>query len=336
MPIKCIVCKQTNASFNVFGLKPRYCVKCKEIGMVNVSHKMCVCGKKRPHFNMPGLKAKFCPSCKCDGMVNVLSKKCFCGKSLPSFNLKGMLPMYCVSCKSNNMINVKHRRCVCGSLSPAFNYPGEKQGVFCSNCKNREMVNVTSPKCLKCKLVQIHDNRYDGYCFSCFKHTFPNDTRINKYYHLIEQSVISYITNLLYNENTPPIVYKTINARIYGGCSSYRPDYMVDICTHVIIIEIDQDQHKAYNQSCENVRIQKIHEDIALRPLVVIRFNPDSYKSNNEIIRGCWGLDGRGLNVIKHRFDWNNRLEILKGTFLYWLNNIPENIIEIVYLFYDE
>jgi len=75
-------CKKhgTRASFNLEGLPPRFCVKCKTDDMIDVNHKKCYCGKSRPNFNFAGLKAKYCVDCKLPDMIDVGNKKCIHNK----------------------------------------------------------------------------------------------------------------------------------------------------------------------------------------------------------------------------------------------------------------
>ena len=73
----------------------------------------------------------------------------------------------------------------------------------------------------------------------------------------------------------------------------------VDMYTHVIIIECDENQHKHISETCEQIRINNLFTDIAERPLVMIRFNPDSYITKK-------GLKVPGLFT----FDTNNRIRV--------------------------
>ena len=58
------------------------------------------------------------------------------------------------------------------------------------------------------------------------------------------------------------------------------PDAYLDLLTHIIIIECDENQHKGYEDICENKRTMEISNDFNFRPIVFIRFNPDSYTKN--------------------------------------------------------
>ena len=123
--------------------------------------------------------------------------------------------------------------------------------------------------------------------------------------------------------------------KIEYGCSKKRPDLFLDYGSHVIIIEIDELQHKGYN--CETVRVGNLWEDINWKPLVIIRFNPDTYINKNRIkIKSPWGItEKRGLLKIINNEEWNKRLQRLKKYVKYWLENDPQNKIELIYLYYD-
>ena len=55
------------------------------------------------------------------------------------------------------------------------------------------------------------------------------------------------------------------------------------------MIELDNDQHKSYNQDDEVIRLMEIKDDFEdKKPLVVIRLNLDTYKDNTGLrIEGC-------------------------------------------------
>ena len=69
-----------------------------------------------------------------------------------------------------------------------------------------------------------------------------------------------------------------------SGCSRRRPDVYIDKFTHIVITECDENQHK--DTSCENKRMMELFQDFGNRPIVYIRFNPDSYvnKDNKKVL----------------------------------------------------
>jgi hypothetical protein len=129
------------------------------------------------------------------------------------------------------------------------------------------MIDVKHTKCKQNECdVRVYNPQYRGYCTRCFIYIFPEE-RISKIYKIKEQHVVDFIKDNFTNAFT---FDKTV-----GGCSKRRPDAYIDLYIHVLIIECDENQHKNY--SCENKRIMELFVDFASRPIVFIRFNPDSY-----------------------------------------------------------
>jgi hypothetical protein len=124
---------------------------------------------------------------------------------------------------------------------------------------------------------------------------------------------------------------------VQDGCSRRRPDLLLDMGSHIIIVEIDENKHSGYECSCENKRLMEISRDLQHRPIVFIRFNPDSYVAQEgRVVKSCWRLNKTGVMtiIVNKRAEWNARLETLTGQIRYWIDNAPEKIVEIVELFY--
>ena len=128
--------------------------------------------------------------------------------------------------------------------------------------------------------------------------------------------------------------------KITDGCSRRRPDLLADFGDFVIIVEIDENQHTTYDNSCENKRIMELSQDVGHRPIVFIRFNPDDYNIDNKKITSCWGINKSGICVIKKSKinEWNCRLIKLEEQIDFWSNpvNKSEKTIEQIHLYYDE
>ena len=106
---------------------------------------------------------------------------------------------------------------------------------------------------------------------------------------------------------------------------------------YVIIVEIDENQHKGYDFSCENKRLMILSQDVGHRNIVFIRFNPDKYHVDGMLISSCWKANGFGILTVpkEKRKDLARRLETLKSTIDHWWFNPPSKMIEVVHLFYD-
>jgi len=187
--------------------------------------------------------------------------------------------------------------------------------------------------CISCKLV-YKNKKYDNHCLNCFIHLFP-DKPVCRNYKTKETAVSQFITN-----NFPNFTWK-LDKKIEDGRSKRRPDLMCDLGYQIIIVEIDENMHENYDCSCENKRIMQLSMDVNYRPIIFIRFNPDTYiNSNNEKILSCWTITKKtGIPKIRDSKleEWNERLNLLRYHIEYWLNeaNKTEKTVEIIQLFYD-
>ena len=120
-----------------------------------------------------------------------------------------------------------------------------------------------------------------------------------------------------------------------GGCSKRRPDCYIDKFTHVLIIECDENQHR--DTSCENKRTMELFRDFGNRPVIYIRFNPDTYvnEENKKILSSFKYHKGLDVPIIRDKNEWNNRLNTLKEYTNKHLISIPKKEVTAEYLFYD-
>ena len=122
---------------------------------------------------------------------------------------------------------------------------------------------------------------------------------------------------------------------VENSCSKKRPDLLVDMGSHIIIIEIDEFQHKNY--LCESKRTLELLQDLHFRNTVFIRFNPDEYvDESGKKIKSCWYNNKQGINtIVKSREnEWKSRLDILVNTIQYHIDNESTKNLEIIKLFF--
>jgi hypothetical protein len=76
---------------------------------------------------------------------------------------------------------------------------------------------------------------------------------------------------------------------IDSECSRRRPDFVYHLGTHVLIIEVDEGQHKSYlctaygddkvgRMKGENIRMVQAAQCFDGLPVLYLRYNPDAYK----------------------------------------------------------
>ena len=368
---KCIICKNKQPNFNLYGeKKATHCKKCKEPEMVDIKNPKCIiCKNKRPYFGLKEGTPTHCFICKLPQHNNVVSKKCdSCKKIIATFGIKKAT--HCFTCKTDEMKDIKNTMClICKKTQPSFNYPTEISVRYCLSCKLPGMIDIRNIKCDICKTVmatygiegtknptrcKTHrdpemidvkhrscktpmcntrvTDKYQGYCMRCYIYQFP-EAEITKNYRIKEKHVTDYIAKSF------PEIFITFNKQINGGCSKRRPDIFIGLSTHSIIIEIDEEQHKKYDDLCEKVRINELYTDLGDRPLILIRFNPDAYIKDGKKMPSSFKTH-RSLDVpiIANEEEWSMRIDLLTETIEKYINNIPQekDQLTIEYLFFNE
>ena len=273
---------------------------------------------------------------------NKVKSKCIqCGGS--NYCLHNIIKSSCIKCKGGSICIHNKRKIVCKECHGSSICIHNKEKRYCIDCGGSAICihNKLKTQCKicggasLCKISMCESKRlskYDGHCAFCYYHIFP-DKPNSRNYKTKERSVVEFIIDT-FPEYTW-ITDKTIN----DGCSNRRPDLLLDLGYQVIIVEIDETQHKSYEEICNNRRTMEISKDLDHRPIIFIRFNPDSYKDkNNKLINSCWKINKDGLCSLNNKNEWSIRLNKLKSTIEMWCNenNKSEKTIKIEYLFYDE
>ena len=185
-----------------------------------------------------------------------------------------------------------------------------------------------------CKSSWCHTRaipKYNNYCLTCCISICP-EIQVSRNYKTKEKEVVDRI-----KEKYPDFTW-IHDKKVVDGCSKRRPDLLVDMGYHIIIIEVDENKHTGYDCSCENKRLMELSQDLQHRPIVFIRFNPDSYINQNKLkISSCWRTNKLGvIQIMKTRMtEWKERINILNQQIQYWIDNKSNKTIEIIELFYD-
>jgi len=227
----------------------------------------------------------------------------------------------CKECRGNSICIHGRQKPICKECRGSKICLHEKRKEHCKECGGSGL--CPTPLCESYKY-----KKYNGYCRRCCSHLFP-DIPIIRNYKTKELLVFNFIRESFSDE-------KWQNDRIIQkGCSKDRPDVICDLLTHIIIIEIDENRHSSYDCSCENNRLMSISENLAHRPIVLIRFNPDSYKDiNGKTIKSCFTHSKTGLLIVNNQKQWNIRLEKLKQMITHYIANYNNKTIHIDELFY--
>ena len=293
-----------------------------------VKSKCSICNKNAV-FAINTKSQRYCSLHKLDDMIDIKNKKCItCNIKRSNFNyVNESKALYCSDCKLDDMIDIKHKKCItCNFKRPIFNYVNEPKALYCGDCKLDDMIDIISKKCTNCNINYASRN-YKPHCFNCFGYLSPNDSRVRNF-KTKEQAYMSEIQKVY-----PDII---LDQKVNGGCSRRRPDGLIDCLTHSVIIEIDENEHKSYDDSCSNFRMMELFEDLGSRPIVFIRFNPDSYKLNNTRVRGSFGITKVTGELKKVNLEFSKRLSELLTNIQYQVSNIPDKEITIEYICYSD
>lgn len=201
--------------------------------------------------------------------------------------------------------------------APIF-YCNEKDCTYNSKVKwylqlhKKHTHDIGNKECVFCtklcfKLLPYKDTEGNHkICKLCFK-------KVTGYKNRIEKTVVEFLRK---SYNHPIISHdKTIKGET---CTKYRPDVLYTSPNRIVVVEIDEHQHKWNNGSylCEEQRMLEIQEEFGGIQTIFVRFNPDNYNVQNK----------KSLNLrLKFLIDFLQELES---------TNI-ENIIKVYYLFYD-
>ncbi len=305
----------------------RRCKDCKGSGICihNKEKRRCIdCGGSElcKHSKLK----RYCK--KCDGSV-------YCDHDIIKYN--------CKKCGGSSVCEHNKIKYNCQICNPLAYCEHNRQKKYCNECMVSNIICIHKKQKSKCKdcggsalcksswCEKTANKKYDGYCLFCYVNLFP-DKPITRNYKTKEKDVVDRILNLF-----PDFTWVT-DKKIQDGCSKRRPDLLLDMGSHIIIVEIDENAHTDYDCSCENKRLMEISQDLGHRPIIFIRFNPDDYmdKDGNKI-KSCWKLNRTtgliGLDKKKTK-EWEERFNSLVEQINYWIKNSTEKTVEIVELFY--
>lgn len=260
---KCVECLK-QPTFGV-GMIATHCKEHSTDIMKDLKHSTDMCKEScgiRASYGYPNKRSLYCSKHGKDivGLVDVMSKMCSkCGKVQAVFG-NTIDVMFCKECSDKDMKNIKAKMCEkCGEHQPNYNYKGKKP-CFCNGCKLDGMIDVKNPRCKSCSLFIVRSvNSFCSYCS-------PTSSLRKK---TKEMEVVNHLEEL---------GFEFIHNKSVGFvCGNYRPDIKIDAGTHIVIVEIDEDQHRGYEESCEIARMLNIHQAEGMR-CVFIRYNPDKFR----------------------------------------------------------
>jgi len=331
MPGKCkdLGCTKQAVFGFVGDIRSTCCFKHKLDGMINIMAKKCIFNncKKQPNFGLPSDKlASHCFEHKLENMVDVKHKPCkyYDCKTRPNFGFKNdKSPSHCFEHKLENMVDLVHKKCIFDDCQtrPNFGFKNDKLASHCFEHKLENMVDLTHKLCKYCNYTRAWIN---GYCSSCFYQLNPDHSKTRN--HKTRENAFMVPLKEKYKD-------MVLDKAVSGGCSKKRPDGLIDLYTHSIIVEIDESQHAGY--SCEEKRLMLLFQDLGNRPLVMIRLNPDSYTVDGKRYMGAFSLSKTTGTLQVKKNEFNLRYSKLLET-IEMCHEIPDKEITVIELFMNQ
>jgi len=311
----------------VHGKQKSLCKECGGSGICEHGRRKDQCKEcGGPAFCEHGKRKSICKDC-CGVQICEHGKRkahCKdCGGS--AYCEHGKRKTHCKSCGGSAICEHEKEKRYCKKCGGSRFCVHSKWKSLCKGCSGSALCK--SPWC-----ETVGNKKYDGYCMPCFvNNPENNDKPVARNYKTKEKDVVDRIIA------TFPQFTWVHDKKVQDGCSLRRPDLLLDMGSHIIIVEVDENKHTDYDCSCENKRLMEISLDLGHRPIVFIRFNPDGYVNQDGAkVTSCWKLNGLGvMSIMKTRLkEWEQRIESLKHQIQYWIDNPSEKTVEIVELFY--
>ncbi len=231
---------------------------------------------------------------------------------------------------------------------PVFSEVGSKCGKRCFRHKLADDIDCKSKRCRTEGCTTRSFKKYEYFCYPCYVMIYPESTPARNYLikersvaFAIEERFGSYFS-IIRNRIIEPI--QSVTSGVVSECivSLRRPDFLIDFGSYVLIIEVDEDQHRSrsYTQECEARRVNEIFTTLGDRHIVFIRFNPDTYvQSDGTVVLSPWTTNStnRQICIRKSQYEvWKERLNTLLDTIDFCSKNCPEEMITYHFLFYDK
>jgi len=272
-------------SFNLPGEKKGiYCSEHRLKDMINVKQKACLqdnCAKQ-PCCNYPDQKERlYCAEHKLPGMVNVLTKPCDHCPKKPTYGYPGHPPRFCKPHHPDGTIKKSLRKCQSDECKEyATHGPSRDNPTKCEDHAAPTDSCLVERECSQCKRIDVltKANICVNFCAMEKEHKALKK-QVKQKEEAIGRLLKDRIALDLFSED------KVVDI----DCSRRRPDFVYHLGTHVLIIEVDEGQHKSYACTAygddktgrvkgENIRMFQIAQSFDGLPVLFLRYNPDAYK----------------------------------------------------------
>lgn len=171
-------------------------------------------------------------------------------------------------------------------------------------------------------------------CYRCYCYENPDEPipfRFKMKEHFFREAFEKFMSSL---DIGIDFITPEFDKQISNGCSRRRPDILIDCYTHIIVLELDENQHSGY--TCENKRLCEIFRDLGNRPIVFLRLNPDSYKNEDgKYISSCFYYSKGGAIKIRQK-EWKTRCNVMFTNMVRYMSSVPTREMTVKSFFFSK
>jgi hypothetical protein len=133
---------------------------------------------------------------------------------------------------------------------------------YCEDHAPAGAIDYVQRPCTSCKLICILDA--DNLCASCCG---PAKIRTKVKENAVRDILIAHGIPIASQD-------RMLNG---GECVRSRPDFVIFVGTHIVIVECDENAHRSYVKACELARMINLSQAAEGLGVIFIRYNPDSF-----------------------------------------------------------
>jgi hypothetical protein len=196
--------------------------------------------------------------------VDVKNPKCTtCGKSA-SYGTPGLKPTMC-SEHYDKATMIKYPRMMCCTQDCRVMATHRlNSDRYCEDHAPAGAVDFAQRECQSCKLICILDAH--NLCASCCG---PAKIRTKVKENAVRDILLAHGIPIAAQD-------RMLNS---GECVRTRPDFVIFVGTHIVIVECDENAHRSYVKACELARMINLSQAAEGLGVIFIRYNPDGYKT---------------------------------------------------------
>jgi len=272
----------TVPAFGLAGGKPTHCGAHRTPDMRDVKSKTCQFDGcvTRPSYGLVAGKPTHCAAHRAPDMRDMMNRTCqFDGcVTRPWYGEPGLAVTACAAHRTAGMIVYSNRRCIISTCREIAVFGTIGRQLHCETHAVAGEINLIERACASCGLLNIiHPvTKLCGYCDPAQKACRP-----------VKRKELE-IKGLLESEG-----WRCVHdQRLADPCGLRdRPDFVIDVGYCIVIIEVDEHQHREYmcarvcecpesarHCKCQQARMIDIGQ-VAGMPTVWIRYNPDAFQT---------------------------------------------------------